>query len=149
MRIPLGIGNIAGSKRAYLTMLIRCPKTRVPLQTNAVIDTGSPYYLIIEHRDTIRSQFPYKKMTSREVIPVGGSKIEVFPVRSSSIWVKTEENKTHIFRPTEVFFSSPTSKKTDMSTIIPNLIGVDFLEENELKLVFDPSKDVAYLESSE
>jgi len=153
MIIPLHVGNIAGCKRAYLTMTLRAPQCRLPIKgMTAIIDTGSPYYLILSYREALRSHFPFTKSKPKEIVPIGGGKIEVHPVKNAIIYTKDLENKLIMLKPQAVYFSTPTSKRQDRKIetySMPNLLGVEFLEVNRFKFVFDPANDKAYLEKED
>jgi len=151
MIIPLQVANIAGAKRAYLRMSVRAPQIRTPLLIDAVIDTGSPYYLIVSYSATIKSQFPFTKSRPEEIIPIGGGKIEAHSIKGSKLTVLDSEKKAVLFTPQTIYFSVPTSKKEINKTEVysmPNLLGTDFLEHNYI-FVFNPAKNKAYIEKEE
>jgi len=152
MIIPLGVGDIAGAKRAYLSFSLRCNRFRCSLNAKAIIDTGSPYYLILSYKEALRAQFPITKSTDTEIIPLGGGKIEAHRVNGAQMSFVEEKGAVVRLNPSTVYFSESTSKKEEREGevyLMPNLLGVDFLELNNYKFVFHPTKDKAYLEKEE
>lgn len=143
MRIPLQIRDFAGGPRVMAQFLIMYEKPHLFGSIQAIVDTGSPT-TILGMSDIKRmrvSQLQLKDLESRkEPHAYGGGQV-----------------KTKILREAKLKFGEHFECKMDVQIPVeeitecnqPTILGVDFMEKNKFKLVFDPNKKEAYFESSE
>jgi len=113
---------------------------------SAVIDSGSPF-TTISTRDALTFGLPIKNWQSGDLTRLAGNKFYKYELEGDAAF-RTTDDKTfrcrHKFRvliPTKI--DEPTLREVQP---IPSLIGTDFLEDNRLAFVFDPSSESAYLE---
>ena len=143
MKIPLNIKEWAGGKRImlYATLMHDDPHIFAPIEF--IIDTGSPTTLLgeIDAKRFRISKIQLNKLEGRKSpINIGGGQIQTKVLPNAKI--KINDFETSI--PIQVVIENEKG-----NTLATSIIGVDFLEKAKLKLVFDPTKSEAYLESSE
>ncbi len=116
---------------------------------NAVIDSGSPF-TTISTRDALSFGLPIKHWQSGELTRLAGNKFYKYELEADAGF-RTADDKPfrcrHKFRvliPTTI--DEATLREVQP---IPSLIGTDFLEDNNLTFVFDPSAESAYLERAD
>lgn len=112
-----------------------------------IIDTGSPTTFISE-KDALSLQIPFKALRFKEHMRLGGSKYELLSGKRIKIYFKTDESKLTSFDFDLIV--AKTTKKTHIgiqeARSCPSIIGTDFLIQNNLGLIFWPSKGIYYLE---
>lgn len=143
MRINLQVYLFAGGLRAIANFLVKSEDPHIFAPVTAIVDTGSPT-TVLGTNDLARmriSQVQLKKLESKkEQMACGGGLMET----------KTLPNTTFKFG--ENFECSMPIRIPvgDISEgIKPSILGVDFLINNSLKLIFNPIKKEAYFETQE
>jgi len=115
-----------------VSFLLRYEDPHMFLPIQAIVDTGSPI-TILGIADLKRARVSFlqlKKLESRkEPIAMGGGQLNTKILRSAKLkFENLLESSLNILIPTEeVQGISP-----------PTILGVDFLIENKLKLIFNP-----------
>ncbi len=150
MRYPLQIREIQGSKRIILPVLSRQPRCYGNFE--AIIDTGSPR-TIIGAGDAEKLRIPYHSLKeSVSLIGFGRGSMPTLLVEKFIIVIKSEDGTSKNLSIQVSIPNVPLLRKTDQNMLkhaftLPTIIGLDFLEFNNLKLFIDIIKNVAYLEN--
>jgi len=143
MRIPLQVRDFAGGLRVMAQFLIMSEKPHLFGSIESIADTGSPT-TILGVPDTKRmrvSQIQLKELESRkEPHAYGGGQLKTKILRGAKL--KFGEHFE-----CEMDVQIPVEEVSECNQ--PTILGVDFMEKNKFKLVFDPVKREAYFESSE
>jgi len=143
MRIPLQVRDFAGGLRVMAQFLIRSEKPHLFGSIESIVDTGSPT-TILGVPDTKRmrvSQIQLKELESRkEPHAYGGGQLKTKILRDAKL-------KFGEYFECEMDVQVPVEEVSECNQ--PTILGVDFMEKNKLKLIFDPFKKEAYFESSE
>lgn len=144
MRIPLQVRDFAGGLKVMASFLIQSEKPHIFGPVESIVDTGSP--------TTILGMSDIKRM--------GVSQLQLMDIegRKEPHAYGGGKLKTKILRGTKLKFGEyfdcimdveiPVQEVTELNTQ-PTIIGVDFMEKNKLKLIFDPANKEAYFENSE
>ena len=127
-----------------LTATIRAP--RIFGSVNFMIDTGSATSFI-GGIDVQRLGIPVGRLQfhAEDKIFWGDSPFRLGKLRKVEIWVKTEDDKLHIFH-LPFLFVSPDFIHTKEGRISPNLLGLDFLRNEKLRFCFEGKSNAACLE---
>jgi len=149
MRFELQIRNIQGAKRVILPFLCTYPRSFGRVE--AVIDTGAPQ-TILSAKDAIRLNMPFKSFPSAKPIRgFGKGNTPALSIKNFQISLHSIENQRASFKFPIVAIDVPTLYKRgkgalDSALTLPSLIGLDFLDVNELQLFVDLNNNEAYLE---
>lgn len=144
MIIPLQVRDFAGGLRAMASFLIQSEKPHIFGLIESIVDTGSPT-TILGMSDIKRmrvSQLQLRDIESRkEPHAYGGGRLKTKILRGAKL-------KFGEYFDCIMDVEIPVQEITELNTQ-PTIIGVDFMEKNKLKLIFDPAKKEAYFETSE
>lgn len=114
-----------------------------------MIDTGSPY-TVIAPRDAMRFRLSMKGLARRpgHSIHLAGFKFKRHPMGETRLTIRTEkESPITVLSPCfSIIVPTKVNKKIlkDVQSI-PSIMGIDFLEEHNVGLYFDPIEKLAYL----
>ena len=140
MEIPLQVRNVAESTRIVYRAFVSSDSLDMKGLVEFIVDTGSPITLI-SLKDRERMRISKIKMNSINVknnpITIGGGEVNSKIIRDVIIRMGNFSSEMPI---QIVADSTGTSSH-------PSILGVDFLLENKLKLVFDPTNNKAFFES--
>jgi len=151
LRIPLSVRNFySGRKVVFADFFIQIPSMRVARAHSAVVDSGSPF-TSISTRDAIDFGLPIKHTQGEEITQLAGFKFYSHFLTATFVF-RDAEQKPFRFTGQKVRVLIPT--KLDKPTLrevqdIPSLIGTDFIEDNRLTFVYNPSTLTAYFERAE
>lgn len=143
MRIPLEVYDFAGGLRIMAHFLIKSEKPHIFGPIKSIVDTGSPTTILgVPDMKKMRvSQIQLKDLESRkEPHAYGGGQLKTKILRDAKLRFGEYFECT-------MAVQIPTDEITKCNQ--PTILGVDFMIENKLKLIFDPIKREAYFESSE
>ena len=143
MRIPLSYKDRLIFTSPFLVFRKGKPFTTVTF----AVDTGSPF-TVLSHNDSQRLRIPANQLEKSEgLVGLGGQTMELRSFDDKVSFKVTASNKEN----KEERIDLPINKvlvglpvKGQGNT--PSLLGNDFLEENRLKLVFDPANNNAFAE---
>jgi len=139
-RIPLEVYNFSDDLRIMAHFLLKIEGFPRHIPIRAIVDTGSPITLIgtLDTKRIRFSKIQLKKLVGKnKPVNIGGGKI----------FTKILENSKLKF--SDGFeFEMPVEFPVNgqENPFQPSLIGVDFMIKSGSKLVFDPSKKLAYFE---
>lgn len=108
------------------------------------VDTGSSISFLSEE-DAKRCGAVMRILDFKERTAVGAVPIELAEIQDVTFYFRAEENTSFTIKSKIFKISRRLSSKAEVP-FYPSILGCDFLKNNELKLVYDPSRDVAYLE---
>lgn len=113
----------------------------------ALVDTGSPF-TVLSPADALKLKLPITTMRSGSPVSLAGFRFLNHPLDKVHLNFKTEDAQ---YLSIEMKMGVLIPTKIDRQTLedvkhIPSLIGNDFLEDQKLALIFDPSTKSAYLE---
>jgi hypothetical protein len=113
----------------------------------ALVDTGSPF-TVLSTTDALKLKLPIKTMRKGSPVALAGFRFLCHQLPNSHLNFKMEDGQYFTVN-TSMGVLVPT--KMDKKTLrdiqhIPSLIGNDFLEDQGLALIFNPSAKIAYLE---
>jgi hypothetical protein len=151
MKFNLEVRNIQKAKRIFLPMISTYPRSFGHLES--VIDTGAPK-TILSAGDAIRLNIPFMNFESTTPLTgLGKGRTPVLLINKFSFSLKDSEGNLNKFSMPILVADVPRirkegQEKLNNATRIPTLIGMDFLEINDLSLFVDINKNVAYLEKS-
>ncbi|MBA7519460.1 hypothetical protein ES705_11539 [subsurface metagenome] len=137
------------AKRIVFSMYSIYPRSFGPFI--GVIDTGSPR-TVLSLADAERLNIPFNNLKSTDPISgYGRGKIPTLKIEKFSVNVKSQDNKLKNLKFPINVVDLPTLKKYGNDTVIntyriPTLIGLDFLELNNLSIFIDIKNNIAYLE---
>jgi len=149
MRFNLEIRSIQEAKRIILPMVSTYPRSFGRIES--VIDTGAPK-TILSAGDAIRLNIPFTKFESATPLTgLGKGRTPVLLISNFTFSLKNSEGKLNNFSMPVLVADIPRIKnegqeKLDNAARIPTLIGMDFLENNDLDLFVSIKKNTAYLE---
>ncbi|MCX6742559.1 MAG: hypothetical protein NTX24_05330 [Candidatus Pacearchaeota archaeon] len=142
-KIPLQVYDFAGGLRAMAHLLVTSEQPHLFMPVEAIVDTGSP--------ETILGLIDLKKMR------VSSIRFKDLESKKYPICMGGGEVKTKILQEARLKFGEyfdcimpihiPVDEISGKAGV--TILGVDFIEQNKFKLVFDPAKREAYFESSE
>lgn len=141
MRIPLQVRDFAGGLRVMAQFLIRSDKPHLFGSIESIVDTGSPTTILgMPDMKRMRvSQLQLKNLESRkEPHAYGGGQLKTKILRDARL-------KFGEFFECVMDVQIPVDEITECTQ--PTILGVDFMEKNKLRLVFDPDKREAYFEN--
>ena len=141
MRIPLQVRDFAGGLRVMAQFLIRSDKPHLFGSIESIVDTGSPTTILgMPDMKRMRvSQLQLKNLESRkEPHTYGGGQLKTKILRDAKL-------KFGEFFECVMDVQIPVDEITECAQ--PTILGVDFIEKNKLRLVFDPNKREAYFEN--
>jgi len=149
MKIPLSVEMVLGGKKPVLYASVR--GSRFFGKIRAIIDTGSPTTLF-NKREGLRFQIRYHGRKPNQKSFLFKFELNLYGQGNVTFYLKDENNKLVILEKQTIFFLE-TVKRTEearyFELTIPNIIGEDFISNNQFKLIFDPTNNVAYLEKTE
>lgn len=139
-KIPLQVYDFANSLRpmAHFLLTSKDPKIFAPIR--AIVDTGSPITLIGPNdMNRIRlSPIQIRKLIGQnKPVNIGGEKIYTRTLEDSNL-------RFGDFLKIKMPINFPI--KSDTKSTQPSLLGIDFMLKTKAKLIFDPTKKVAYFE---
>jgi len=145
MKIPLKIvKDYAGAMRIVGNLYVSSEDLRIIGIMTAIIDTGCPETIISsDDRTRIRaSSIAVKRLKGEKLyITLGGSVIQVHKI--DKMHVRVGKSVTMPVYISLGIVESVSIK--DEGFPIPSIIGMDYLAKSKLTLVFNPSKNEAYL----
>jgi len=142
MRIELQIGKQGKDLRIFLLSFFKYKRQSI---VKFIVDTGSPFSLLSEADAKRIGLSINRSQVDKSASGLGGinNKVNLKSIDKVEIKVKSDDGyKT--FKPKEFWLSY--SPRTN-STVFHSLIGLDFLNEQRLKLVVNIPNNEAYLES--
>ena len=149
MKISLLVGELYGGLRAFKIFMIKGPRFAGPIKF--IIDSGSPDTLI-GTMDASRLNIPISNLPlpeDKKVVGLDGVQIILKLIKDLTLLSADEHGETVRFSMLVYVNAKPVPKIRGQETQgNPSVLGVDFLLKNKLKFVFDPIKEIAYLESS-
>ena len=143
MKVPLQVRDFAGGLRIMTQFLIQADKPHLFGFIESIVDTGSPTTILgIPDIKRMRvSQLQLKDLESKkEPLAYGGGKLNTKILRDVRL-------KFGDYFECKMDIQIPVDEITECTQ--PTILGVDFIEKNKFRLVFDPAKKEAYFESSE
>ena len=149
MRFNLEIRNIGGVKRIILPMFSRYPRSFGRVE--AIIDTGAPK-TIPSARDAVKLNIPFTNFESATPLTgLGKGKTPVLLINNFIFSLRDSKGNPNSFSMTILVVDVPRIRKESQEALnnaatIPTLIGLDFLENNNLDLFISTNKNTAYLE---
>ena len=152
MKFILEVRNIQKAKRVILPMISIYPRSFGHLES--VIDTGAPK-TILSAGDAIRLNIPFKNFESTTPLTgLGKGRTPVLLINKFSFSLRNSEGQPNKFSMPILVADVPRIRKEGKDKLnnaarIPTLIGVDFLEINNLSLFIDLNKNIAYLEKDD
>lgn len=152
MRFNLDIRNIQGARRIVLPILSTYPRSFGRIE--AVIDTGAPK-TILSAGDAIRLNIPFTNFESTTPLTgLGKGRTPVLSVNKFTFSLRDSDGKPDNLSMPILVADVPRIRKEGQEKLnnaarIPTLIGMDFLENNNLDLFISVNKNIAYLEKSE
>lgn len=152
MKYPIQIRELQGAKR--LVLPVRSRLHRCFGNFEAIIDTGSPRN-VISAGDAIRLRIPFNNLNSSSPLSgLGKGNISTVEIHKFPFAIMSHDDKIKEFVVSTVIPNVPEIRKGDENTFkhsltLPSLIGIDFLEKNNLKLFVDIVGKQAYLEDIE
>ncbi len=138
-RIPLKIAN----GLIHTVALVRIPSLRVCGINKFFVDTGSPESFIGE-QDAKRLHVPMKRLNFTKPALMGGTKISLAQTKDVTLRFHAEHGAIKIKLPSFHVAKGAWTKKGVVHTN-PSILGTDFLLTNNLKLIFWPSNNIAFL----
>jgi len=149
MKIPLRLHKPFNQWQPFILLTIVAPRAR-PTPIEALIDTGSPW-MALAPKDLLRLNISRKhlqKPRKHIIISFAAHKFNRFELRSVSVRMKNEKGGIVTFNLPSISALWPTKKKwPDEIKHIPSVLGTDFLTTTKLGLHFNPSKEIAFLET--
>lgn len=145
MKIKLAIDENGLIRRTFSVKFKRF-HIRKPIEF--IIDTGSNSNFISES-DALKIDIPINKIKfKREIHGLTGGKLSANLGDGYAYVLDDEEKarKLHIKDMSMIRTKGETEKERKESLKNPSILGVNFLKENNLKLVYKPSENIAYLE---
>lgn len=140
----------------FIKFTLRWPQHRVwaaPLE--ALVDTGSPFTAIAT-RDAERFQIPFSKLNRNPNIPAicfAGLKFILRVANNTELIFKDEEEKRHTIQYESLYILEPDLPhglwRERGVHRLPNIIGMDFLRCQKVKLQMDPASAEFKLEFPE
>lgn len=113
------------------------------------VDTGSPWTTISE-KEVRFLRRSYRRLSKIREIGVGGIKVGAYKLHDPILIFKDDKDNTIQFSVKELLLmKAKRDADRRISLTIPNVLGVDFLLENNLALYFDPYNKISYLEEVE
>lgn len=148
-RIPLQI--VQG--RLILTSVIECPRLRIPKQVmEFVIDTGSPDSYISD-TDVRKLQISIKDKPVEGEVDFGGSRYKQVALPKMKMYLLKEGKSRDYFTFNVSLSALKTTKisvkKMQAAQMLPSVLGLNFLKEQNVSLHVILSEDMAYLELEE
>ena len=149
MKFDLEIRNIQSSKRIILPFLCTYPRSFGRVES--IIDTGAPT-TVISASDGIRLRLSFDNFESTKPLKgVGRGEIPCLLINNFKITLHSNNNERKEFSFPVVAVDVPTLRKfgedaLNQASMLPTLIGLDFLKLNNLKLFVDLQNNIAYLE---
>jgi len=144
MRIPL---SLTEDDRVILNTTVKF--SRGFGYISFIVDTGSSTSMI-GVGDAMRCNIQ-KTGTFVKDAKIGGISLKLYDLGISDLWLRDEKDEAKRFKQ-KFLVAKPAS--TGESALVrsqsfPSLIGIDFLRENKFALYLDPSRNIAFLESTE
>ena len=149
MRFDLQIRTIHDSKRIILPFLCTYPRSFGRVE--AIVDTGAPI-TILSASDSLRLRIPFSNFQSTKPIKgFGRGGTPALSLGDFQIALHSKENQRINLKFPIVVVDVPTLRKfgedaLNSALTLPTLIGLDFLDANNLKLFIDIKNNIAYLE---
>jgi len=145
-RIPLKRINFGGI-RYQLSMILNYG--RKPFPFDVLFDTGSPFSLTLSQQDAYRMQISVKGLPKSRVISLGGLKYQSYVLKNKKLIMKDVEGKAIEFTIPEIHVLISTkknSKSIQEANSMPSIIGLRFLEDNNLTLHINGKTKTGYIE---
>lgn len=149
MKYPIQIRSLQGSKRLVVPVVSMQPRCFGNFE--AVLDTGSPR-TILGAIDAEKLKIPFTSLrTTSPIVGFGKGSTPSLQIDSFDLSIRSEENKLKHLKMPIVIPDIPSIRKMSQSILdhartIPTLIGMDFLEINNLKLFVNVNQNSAYFE---
>lgn len=149
MKFNLEIRNIQGSKRIILRFLCTYPRSFG--HVDAIMDTGAPI-TILSANDALRLKMPFNNLSGTKPIKgFGRGGTPALSLQNFQLTLHSTENERKNLKFPIVLVDVPTLRKFGEEALsnaltIPTLMGLDFLETNNLKLFINIKNNTAYLE---
>jgi len=145
MQIPLQVYWFAGGLRVMAHFLIQCEHPHIFGVVKAVVDTGSPTTILgVADLKRMRvSSIQLKSLeTRRDNVSIGGGSLKTKLIKNVKI------SFSDIFKSNILEICAPFDSGDGGSCQV-TILGVDFMEKNNLKLFFDPIGKKAYFEKED
>lgn len=140
MKIPLEEMKLLGESRYVVSCSIQTSRI-VTLNLLAILDTGSPFTIIME-KDLRRRRIPHIQFKQVKELVVGNTKINLIDLGSGNINFIDANGKRVTFQH-KLLGGILASRNPVLIESMPSLIGKDFLTKHNLGLI--PEKDRWYL----
>lgn len=152
MKLPLIITDEKGRngiriQRPLLNCVPKIAGRRLAVALQMLVDTGSGLTLI-GPIDSQRLRIPLQGKPMP--VYVGGQAVPAYPLPRMVLVARTEDNKTfdiNVPRPYGTKQMLRRGKKQDKIMPLRSIIGVDALQDNRLRLIYDTANRSAYLET--
>jgi|YelNatPaOPRAMG01_1025707.scaffolds.fasta_scaffold06546_2 hypothetical protein len=149
MKIPLLIesktktieGITSTEKRIILPLTI---VGRGIIKTKFIVDTGSSFSFI-NYPTFLRLNLPKGEVIVKDMI-IGNTIIDLLSIRNLKLYVRSEEEKAISIITSILSVALPSEKDKGKAYELPNIIGLNFLENHGLKLFIDMKNENCYLE---
>lgn len=148
MRIPLSVENFYSERKVvFAHFFLQIPSMRVAHALSAVVDSGSPFTSIAT-RDALSLSLPIRSFERETLTYLAGFKFYGKNVKGTLVF-RDAENKIVRFVHTIRILIPTKMEDASIREVqdIPSLIGTDFLEDNRLTLVYNPSVLKAYFDT--
>jgi len=145
MQIPLQVGWFAGGLRIMAHFLIQCEHPHIFGSIRAIVDTGSPTTIlgVMDLKRMRVSPIQLKNLeTKKGTMAIEGGNLKTKLVKNAKI------SFSDIFK-SEVLDVCAPFDSDDGGFCQVTILGVDFMEKNNLKLFFDPRGKSAYFEKDD
>lgn len=144
VKIFLDVCDYANGLRAIVTFFVKCDEIKLKLGiVKFIVDSGSPE-TILGLDDIKRLRISMNKIQTLESrkfpVSYGGANLKMKILNNMVFKITNFEKLKSVLVPTELGNSEIAH---------PSILGVDFLKENKLKFVFNPSKKEAYFETED
>jgi len=149
MKYDVSIREIQGAKRLILSLISIQPRSFGRFE--AIIDTGSPR-TIISASDSLKLAIPFSIYSESECLRgVGKGNIPTVEINKFKLVLKSLEGSSKniemkVITPNVPRLRKEAQKEFENALNLPSIIGLDFLENNRLKLLVNLPESIAYLE---
>lgn len=148
MKVPLRVRRKFDEWMPFVSISLRAPRVR-PTPIEALVDTGSPW-IALAPKDVRRLNISIsrlRKATKYSRVTLAGYKFWRYLLTKVSAHMRTEKEGIISIDLPSISVLWPTKKKPPKGVKdIPSVLGSDFLTVGKFYLLFDPSRQIAFLE---
>ena len=148
-RVPLQVRKFASEEKfIFLPAFIRLGT--IAGQIQLLVDTGSPF-TVLAPRDGIRFRLPLKRYARQnaKTVQLAGYLFKKFPLDKATLTITDEKDDPYHVTTDTVELLTPTkvNKQTMRDTQhIPSIVGLNWLTEQDVTLVYNPNRSIAFLD---